>query len=164
MNAESPPARAAEHDVAGVAGRAGLQLHQLEDVAAVERQLADALLVDERRNAALLGVDQPGLRFNRDGLAERADLEREVEADGVADGEQHARLRDGAESVQLGRDVVGAAREVGDAVEPSRPETAVRSLAGGGIADGDSGAGHDGPRTSLTAPVKLAPACACAPW
>ena len=44
----------AEHDVAWIARGAGLQLHQLQHVASVQRQLADTLLVDESSRCGLL--------------------------------------------------------------------------------------------------------------
>ena len=91
MNAELPPAVPPSTTLPGLLDGAGLQLHQLEHVAAVQRQLADALLVDEVRDAAFFGVDERPLALHRHRFGERADFQGEVEAHGVADGEQHAR-------------------------------------------------------------------------
>jgi hypothetical protein len=89
--------RSAEHGVARVADGARLQLDQLQHVPAVQGQLGDAFLVNQRRDASFLGVDERGLRRDAHGFAERANGHREVEPHRFADRQDDVRLRDGFE-------------------------------------------------------------------
>ena len=83
--------RAAEDGIAGIRRGARLQLHQLEGVAAVERQLGDALLVDQIREAAFFGVDQRRVALHLDRFGQCAHLQREVEAHRFTDGDENLR-------------------------------------------------------------------------
>ena len=87
-----------------VAGRRGRRQSRQEDqlgrLAAVQRQLHDALIVDHLSDAGVLGFDQRGVRRHRDLLADRADGERHVDLGIRADLQHDAVPHVGVEALE----------------------------------------------------------------
>ena len=129
---------------------AGNQQRQLEEVAAVERQLVDGLRADDRVDDRARGVDDADAGAgDGDRLVDAGDRQRDLEVQRLADaqhdvgvallGEVRRRHRDG--------DVAGG--EVGDGERAG--------LVGGGLADQPGGRRRDGDlRAGHCAPLRVA--------
>jgi len=124
--------------------RAGLQLDQLESIAAVQRQFGDALLVNEVRDPALFGVDEGRVSLDRDGFGDGADLENEVQPHDLADGQEDARLGQRLEPLELRRHRVGAARQVRETVEAVDRRHGGPGVVRAGMDSGDRHTWQDG--------------------
>ena len=110
-------AGAGRHRAAHVAADdAGRQLRDLRRAASAERRFRD--LLGAHRAADHRRIHERRRRLDLDGLAQRADLERDVDADVDAGVDRHARLGDRLEAGQRRGDAVVADRHVGEGVEP----------------------------------------------
>ena len=121
VHAHGQPVR---HHGAAVAMRigedAGLEQREVRVVAAVERQLIDRFRPDEKTELAAGGVDERRVAGHRHFFAQSADLERDVDDEGLGNRQQqiapHVRLEAG----ELGAQLVGARRQPGDDVAALR--------------------------------------------
>ena len=75
-------------------------------VAAVQRQLDDALRVDDFGDGRLRDVDRRRFARDRDGLRELAKLERDVEREVLVRRQDDIRLADRSEPCELGANLV----------------------------------------------------------
>ena len=64
---------------------AGNQLRELDEVAAVERQVDDLAAVDHCADGGVLGLQQRGVSLDVDRLGDFADLKLEVNPRGLSD-------------------------------------------------------------------------------
>ena len=99
---------------------AGFILHQLERIPSVQRQLGDALLVNEVRQPSFFGIDERRLSLNLNGLGDLTDFEREVEGDLLAGRNANSLPLDFLKPGVLHLDVVVARKEKRNAVIPLR--------------------------------------------
>ena len=78
--------------LAGLPGREpGRQVDEGREVPAVQRQLLDRPLLDDRADLRRIGAQQRRLGRDGRGLLDAADLERDVDARALIDLEDHAR-------------------------------------------------------------------------
>jgi hypothetical protein len=99
---------------------AGHQQRELDEVAAVERQLADLLAGDEAGDVAALGLHLDGGGLDADRLRHAARLELDVLGAHVGHVEQEALVEGALESGVAHLDLVAADGEVGEGVGPDR--------------------------------------------
>src|SRR5690606_25248289 len=82
------------------------QLDEREIITAVDRQLDDALLIDDRAKRAIGGLEHLRARLDLDDFSHRADLQRNVDALDVADLYLTTVDAGRLEALELGGDVV----------------------------------------------------------
>ena len=82
----------------------------------VERQVHELLRLELGVDVGLLGLQERRLADDVHRLGEGPDLQLELDADGVAGGDRHARLAQLAEALHVDRQVVGAGRQVAEGV------------------------------------------------
>ena len=98
---------------------AGRQQQQRREVAALQRQLADHLLLDDVAEADRRRLQQLGLRRHRDGFGGRADLQRHVARHGLVDADGEGRHLGGRESREFDGELVGARANVDEGEVPA---------------------------------------------
>ena len=125
--------------------RAGDEVDQLLVVAElVQREVDDRLRRQLGAEVGLLRLEQRRLADHVDGLGQRADLELQVHADGVAGGDAQARLVQRAEALEGGVQVVDAGRQVAEGVGPVGVGDRIDAEAGAGVRRRHGGAGNGG--------------------
>ena len=122
-----------------VVGDAGREIRQHERIARVQRQLRDALVVDDE---AAVGLRDLG-RFGDDGddFGQFADLQRDVHGLRLADFELHE-LLEPPESLQLRRDLVLTGSQEGERIQPHVVGQRGDDLVGLRVGDRDRHARH----------------------
>ena len=113
---------------------------QLGGLPAVERQLDDALVVDDLADAGGMRLDHRRVRGHRDLLADRADRERDVDLRVGADLQDDAVLHVGVEPRQRDLQLVGPDRKIGHDVGAVLGGEHRADGAGVGLGDRDVGA------------------------
>ncbi len=92
------------------------QRRELQEVAPVQRQLADLLAGDDARDVAAENAHRRRRRDHVDGVLDVAGRELEVDRELVGDAEHDAGARGFLEAGKLGFDLVAADRQIGDGV------------------------------------------------
>ncbi len=120
------------------------QRGQLQVVAAVQRQLDDAAVLDDRADRRVFRLDHRRVGDDRDDVGQLANLERERNSVGASDLDLDVRAFHGGKSVELGPQCIGAGRYGGEHVHPGF--IGLRQARGLGVHVGqrDSDARHDG--------------------
>ena len=106
-------ALAGKADVAGthVGSDAGCEQREVDEVAAIDREIADGRFVDRRAHLRPRRLDDRRFAGDGDGLGDVRHAHFEAQRDGRADGQLDVRLSRRREALKLGRDVVRADRE-----------------------------------------------------
>ena len=124
--------------------RAGHEHHQPLVVSEpVERQVGDLGRLELRMNVRLVGLQQLGCRLDRDALAQRADLQREIDTADLAGGDRHAGSHDFAEPLECDLDVVRPGEDVRERVRALRISRRFTCEVGVGVDDRHLRPGND---------------------
>ena len=125
-------------------GDARLEREQVVEVPAAERHLLQQRAIDAAGHPALLRLDERRLRFDRHALGDPRYLEREVEAQGLADPEAQVLASRLQESRLLDLDGVHAGAQAGHAVDAIRGRRHFAGDAGRGVRDAHDRVGNEG--------------------
>ena len=125
--------------------RAGDEVDQLLVVAElVQREVDDRLRRQLGAEVGPFRLEERRLADHVHGLGQRADLELQVHADGVAGGDAQARLVQRAEALEGGVQVVDAGGQVAEGVGPVGVGDRIDAEAGAGVRRRHGGAGNGG--------------------
>ena len=132
-----------------VDGDAGNELHQVEVVAAVDRQLLDLLGGDHAAGTRRGAVEQRRLGDDLDGLLDRARRQADVEHQRAVEVHREIGQRDGGEALARRRERVTAGRDREDLIAPllialHRPLDGRPGDGHGGVRHGGAGGITDG--------------------
>ena len=117
--------------------------HEVGDLAPVQRQFKDALILDHLAHARGSRFDHRGVRLNRNGLGELADLQDGADDRVGIDLQHDACLRECAESGQRDFQAIGPDRQVGQDERAGRIANRRPHDPGAGVGHGHVRAGQD---------------------
>ena len=110
---------------------------------AIERQIRDLGGPELRVDVRLVRLQQLGSRLDRDGLAHRANLKRQIDAADLSNPDRYGGLHRLAESLQGHLDDIRAGLNVGERVGALRVGDGFSREIGLGVDDRDAGPGDD---------------------
>ncbi len=97
---------------------AGVDVHELERVSRVDRQIEHGLLVERHRAVSGLGVEQCDATGDFHDLVDGPQLQREVYFERLIHAQHHARLHRFSESLHFRAELVAPRNQLGEYVEP----------------------------------------------
>jgi hypothetical protein len=136
--------------------RSSTEEQELQEIAAVQRQLGDLPLGDRLAHGRIRRIEGEHVRLHLDGLRHIAKREHHVDALNLVDGQRQVRVDGRLEPGLLTRDDVGSDREQRNDVVATAAGPGLAREAGQLIGDDDFHAGHHGTRRIAHRPGNLA--------
>jgi len=136
----------------GTADIAGRQFDQPEGTASVQRQAGDLAVVDHLAQRRVGGPEQGCFLGDVDGLVNLAQLQREIQAHGVADVKDDSGPLHGAKTGMLHHDLIGARFQNWNHVVPALGSLGVAVGPGLDVTNGNPGLRHGRSRRVLYHP------------
>ena len=132
-------------DILAAAGDAARQLHEIDEVAAADRQRFDFLGADHAAQLGFGRLDERSLGDNGHLLGDRSQAHLDVGFGRAADGQNHVRTDDGLEVRELDAHFVVTRIERGNTIASVLVARGAARRTGRTVLDGDDGAGKGGP-------------------